>query len=246
MTSTITITTASAPVEPVPTPDPQPEPIKYLYWVKPWGYDEIMTNFYKDASQLNGGSNFQVIQDFVPDTGTWSAVSNHVQVGRREMDALIALNQKFGDPGSYEFYVLMNWIVNQGTGARPMWGGDWRKDSTFYYGTMLFGGQYVQILDSQTFYTGRPANKTKTNVEMGLIRSFEKSDLEMLIAGEMTPETHPHLIPQCTSVYGDNVLNWTPKGMTMFCPIWGTDWKASFKSKQLYMPFECLVPVSQL
>jgi hypothetical protein len=60
----------------------------------------------------------------------------------------------------------------------------------------------------------------------------------------MTPKTHPHLITQCSAVGQDNKYVVTPKGFTMFSPLWGGDWAKNLPSKDFYIPFECLESVS--
>jgi len=224
------------------TPLPPPPPPAWR--VRKWG-DPVMIKEYGRDVNMIGTTNFQVICLYVPNTGTWSAVTNHVVLGRAEIEFLIQLQQTYGSgPADETFDQRMNWLVYEGQGTRPYWGGKWKTATRFEYGTMLWGGQSVQIIGEKTFRTSTPNNATKRDIRMGLVRMFTKADFVEALAGRLTPITHPHLIPQCAAAGKDNNYNSTPKGFTMFSPIWGGDWGSNLPSQQFYIPFECLESVS--
>jgi len=211
------------------------------YRVRKWG-DPIMAKEYNCDVNVIKTTNFQRVCMYVPLTSTWSVVENHVVLGRAEMNALINIQTKWGKHTSDTFDQMMNWLVFDGEATRPYWGGKWKTATLFKTGTMLWGGQLVQIGERKTFLTATPGNTKKRQIEMGKVVTFTKADLAKLIAGTITPQSHPHLIPQCSAAGGNNVFNPTPRGNTMFSPIWGGEWAKVNMARDWYIPLECLEP----
>jgi len=213
-----------------------------MAWGDPIPSDEYGLN----TANVRGGSNFQVFPLFVPGTGTWSAIANHVYLGRDEMDYMIQLQQRFGNWDNGTFNSLMNWLVKDGEGTRPYWGGKWESDKAFEYGTMLWGRQVVEIVGEATFKTTTPRNDKSRNIRMGKVRMFTRADFEIAkqFGEQITPITHPHLIPQCAGAGKGNKFNPTPKGYTMFSPLWGPEWgRGATAVEAYYAPFEYLVKI---
>lgn len=101
-----------------------------------------------------GFSSFQVIPAYIPETKSWSAISNF---SIWDFDAVVRIQKLQPDDG-YALNVKMKWLVHSGTGVGPMWTGntglDWNETTTYRSGSMLWGRQvFAASKETYAFYT---------------------------------------------------------------------------------------------
>jgi len=202
-----------------------------------WG-DPILVEQAGLSAELVG-SNFNPLPLYCFNTktgewsGTWSAVANSLKIPRADLDKLIAMQPKESDPTLNQ---RMNWLIYNGFAERPMWTkgqGSWDTTPEAYYGTIVFGDNYVKIDDEKTFTTKLPNESSARPVKMNRLVCFRKSDWGV------TNETHPWLIHRGTEVDNNDVLNVYPKGGTIWSPLWSPldwDFAGAFQPDSFWIP----------
>lgn len=244
------------------------------FFVKIWG-TEMGRLADRDASTKppfpNGEpfSNFQAIPLFT-EKMPFEAVSQYIDLDQDAIEYLKSLQPrdepKAGkskpnkeSPKKSKFDMAMDWLVRADKG-RPYWtvdgGWDDGKWSAFRFGTIVFGGQMVQVevneRDEPVVYKFKaryPSEEKNSadpfwdNYKVSLggndkdgIEFYKLIGLLRTDMYKVSHETHPWLIQQCTSVSGDNVYNRTPRGLTIYHPVWDPrDWKLSSGGTSLYI-----------
>jgi len=195
-----------------------------------------------------GTTNFQNIDLFHPDPGAgFGGVSKFQRLGPAQMDYLKAIQPV--DAGS--FVGKMNFLCGNrdltGRPERPYWteGGDWKGTYTaFKFGTIVFGGQLVQV---ETDINRRPVVYTYT-------AKYQQRDTKEAIAfyklvgmrwserKAVSHKTHPWKIQKATWADWSNGYNDTWQSGTVYHPVWAwEDFPANYPGP-LYIAREFLEP----
>ena len=166
------------------TVEPLPDGFR-LFRAKKWPLVEIGLSF-----ETFGGSSFQVVPLWIPETRQFSAISNFSIL---DTDGTLRL-QKLQPQDSYGLRVKMNWLVGAGTSTPEcaMWTDstlEWNVAPQYHVGTMLWG--------DQTFLASKTVEMIRTTPTLGTIPcrrvyAFRRSDWSK------DPATHPHLFPRAT------------------------------------------------
>ena len=216
------------------------DPDYKIYRARNWG-DPILVEQGELSAILARTSNFNPLPLW-SDSGTWSAVVNALIIPRDDIERLVDLQVQ----DTMKLKNKMNWLVHDGYAKRPYWCdglGEWSTAPQIWWGTILFGGQLVLTDGDETFFTKLPGEKEKRWVPMKRIVCFRKRDWGV------THDTHPWLIQLATEVDHRDRFNSTPKGGTIYSPLWSPlDWEFSgkHKPKAFYIPTDWLVPCPHL
>lgn len=152
-----------------------------LFKAKRWPLTEIGLSY-----ETFGGSSFQVVPLWIPETKQFSAISNFSVLDNDGVKRLQALQPNDGYPLS----VKVGWLVADGTGVSAMWTHsdlDWDSSPTYEAGSMLWGDQLFAA-------TNEIFNLT-TSIGSGQYRKvlpFRKTDWLK------DPKANPHLFPRAT------------------------------------------------
>ncbi|HEY5731857.1 MAG TPA: DUF5915 domain-containing protein [Anaerolineales bacterium] len=182
------------------------------------------------------GSNFNPLPIF-SNSGTWSAIVNALILPREDVDGLIDLQEE----DEYTVREKMNWLVYEGNNDRPYWckgQGDWKTAKRIWWGTIVFGGQWVLTDGDVTFFTQLPQEKSPRDVPMKRLVCFRKSDWGK------THHTHPWLVHRATQVDDKDRFSDEPRGI-IYSPLWSPlDWKFAGNPKldAFYIPTDWLEP----
>ena len=159
-----------------------PPPVGWkLFRAKPWPLTEIGLSF-----EIFGGSSFEVVPLWIPETRQFSAVSNFSVLDADAVARLKALQPKDG----FGLAQKMGWLVADGTGVCAMWthsSAGWDTATTYEAGTMLWGNQLFAASE-QTF-------EIKTSLGLGTYRKvlpFRRADWNK------DPKQYPYLFPRAT------------------------------------------------
>ena len=162
------------------TVEPLPDGFR-LFKAKKWPLVEIGLSY-----ETFGGSSFQVVPLWIPETRQFSAISNFSILDADGVSRLKALQPKDG----FGLAPKMGWLVAEGTGVCAMWThstAGWDTSPTYEVGTMLWG--------DQTFLASKETVQLRTTIGTTPCRrvyAFRKSDWSK------DPTTHPYLFPRAT------------------------------------------------
>lgn len=166
-----------------PTASIVPPPAGWkLFRATTWPVVELGLSF-----EAFGGSSFEVIPLWVPETKQFSAVKGNFSI--LDADGVAHLKALQPDDG-YPLSVKMGWLVYSGVGVAPMWThseADWDTAVTYEVGTMLWGDQLFAASE-ETF-------DLTTSIGYGTYRKvmpFRKADWDK------DPQQYPYLFPRAT------------------------------------------------
>lgn len=192
--------------------------------------------------ELQGGvdtSNFEVVR--LASFGTngipyFNAIAKYQVVDYGFLNSL-----QFDEPGEYgSVEKKMNWLVNHdGSAVRPYW---IAKNET-RFGTILFGRQLVRV---ETDAAGKPVEYVRRGQYPGrgydeMITFYRVAGMRRHEMGQVTHESHPWLVQQCTAIEGGKATD-KPRGVVHYHPIWSdNDWPTNYGDGRLYVAKEFLV-----
>ncbi len=139
------------------------------------------------SAETFGGSSFEVVPLWVPETGQFSAVKGNFSI--LDSDGVKRL-QTLQPSDGYTLRVKMNWLVASGIGVAPMWThspAEWDQSPTYEVGTMLWGDQ-IFAASEDVFYLA-------TSIGYGGYRKvlpFRRADWSK------DPKQYPYLFPRAT------------------------------------------------
>jgi hypothetical protein len=165
-----------------PTADIIPPPAGWkLFRATTWPVVELGLSF-----ETFGGSSFEVIPPWIPETRQFTAISNFSVLDNDAVKRLQALQPADG----FDLRVKMNWLVSNGTGGTAMWTHSdlgWDTSPTYEAGTMLWGDQLFAASE-ETF-------NLNTSIGYGTYRKvmpFRRADWNK------DPKQYPYLFPRAT------------------------------------------------
>ncbi|MDL1909709.1 hypothetical protein FBQ81_03295 [Chloroflexi bacterium CFX6] len=153
---------------------------------------------------------------------------------------------QFEEPGYYgTIERKMNWLVNHtlsGAPTRPYWMVERAGKMELQFGTILFGNQLCQV---ETDGNGQPVEyvrrgqyPARANQEM--ITFYRVIGMRRWQMGQVTHQTHPWLIQQCTAIEGGASTD-RPRGVVHYHPVWSDiDWPSNYGDGRNYVAKEFL------
>jgi hypothetical protein len=204
-----------------------------LFTVKKW----IIPEDGMSASEPGSGS-FQEVPFYTP-LGGFGAISQFQRLGSSEESALNQMQIE----DDFTVSQKMGWLINE---ESPLPTSEyWRKDGDLVYGTMVNGGNVIQvetqngkpvIYNFMANYRTDPAGMGKHNIEFYRVLGLKKSQLADAASKRITHITHPHLIHKCTVAYptDSRFVDHTPKGY-IYTPVWDSFDYPSNYGNRLYI-----------
>lgn len=192
-----------------------------LFTVRKWVIPEDGMDTAKE-----GFSSFQEVPLFTP-AGGFGAISQFQRLANTEEICLSSMQNADDGFGFTVEQKVYGWLISGINGEREYW----KKDGALVFGTMVNGGQVIQV---ETDGQGRPveyvfkANYRNDPVAMGKhditfykLLGLRRSQVADVAAQRITHKTHPHLVHRCTVAwYPDNrYTDHTPKGI-IYTPVW--------------------------
>lgn len=173
-----------------------------------------------------GTTNFQNIDLFHPDPGAgFGGVSKFQKLGPAQMDYLKRIQPVDVGP----FNTKMNFLCGNkdvtGNPERPYWttGGDWFGTwETFRFGTIVFGGQLVQV---ETDAAGQPRvfefeGKFQSRATKERIQFYRLQGMRWSERDAVTHQSHPWKIQRATwADWGNNYRDTWHSG-AVYHPVW--------------------------
>lgn len=193
--------------------------------VRKWG-DPVLIDLLAADVNLIGTTNFQAVQLSTVDRGrAWFGAVSQFQpsIDREYLRSI----QKAD--ASFTVQQKMNWMGEGSTKGRPYF----EKSSGLAFGTIVFGGQLIEIDPQEYRFKCQYPNRDKDDYNQLFYRinGFRKAD----IGKGYTYATHPHLIQRATAAYDNNHYEEFPRG-EIFHPVWDCrDWPANERDGILYI-----------
>lgn len=195
--------------------------------VRKWG-DPVLIDLLGADVNLVGTTNFQVVKLATIDGRGQPFFNDIAQFQTVDYDFLYSL--QYPSDG-FTVQQKMNWLVNHdlagGAPSRPYW----IVDGKLQFGTMVFGGQLVEIDPASETYIGQyPNREGQEPIEMYRLLGMRKAEM-----GLVSYATYPHKVQRGTEAGRDNGYNDHPRG-EIFHPVWDSrDWKANHGDGQLWI-----------
>jgi hypothetical protein len=191
-----------------------------LFRVRKWVIPEDGMDTAKE-----GFSSFQEVPLFTP-AGGFGAITQFQRLTAIE-EACLRSMQIENDGWGFTVTQKMGWLISSINGEREYW----RKDGVLVFGTMVNGGQIIQVETDiynkpveyvfKANYRNDPVAMGKHDITFYKLLGLRRSQVADVGAKIINYETHPHLVHRCTVAwYPDNrYTDHTPKGI-VYTPVW--------------------------
>jgi hypothetical protein len=183
--------------------------------------------------------------NYIDNSGTWSAIANSIIYQREDVDRIAAMQDT---SGGYTIKQKMQWWCWPGKGVRPAWCNsdkdaegnyiyDYSNSPVVYWGTIAIGGRPLQIDKQQSITIKLPEEPSARSVLMGRVVCFRKSQF-----GQVTPQTHSHLIQAQAGAGKNDVYISEPKGNIYALLPDPRDWDfaGAYRPTAFYIPMDWL------
>lgn len=221
---------------PLSTPPATP---RAIFRARKWGDPPLVQLAGSDAKMLEdtdaNGSNFQVVQlatyDPIKNFLGFGSVSQFQYIGVENGPEHLYLQGLQNADADFTVKQKMAWLINgnvkpDGTpepAGRPMWWKIRNGVKWLVYGTMVFGGQLIEVESVNGVpveyirrgkFAAQPAGYEQ-DITFYKLKGIRRADF-----GKYTYASHPHLIQRATMVYGGRANNYSdePRGI-IYCPV---------------------------
>lgn len=200
--------------------------------VRGYGHADIADLFGLDTNLT--GPNFNHVNYYHPGGGGFSAVTNFYK--SVDYAYLMKLQPNPSRP-------VENWLIGDvtagGKPSRPLW---WDLDNQgqrlLRCGSSVFGENVVAV-DAVNgkptvyyFWAAYPGRTKEESIPFHRVRGLKPSEM-----GKVTHQSHPWLIHRCNQANEGNVIDWYPKGETIYYPVWDPMyWQMNTGVTAIYIP----------
>ena len=184
-----------------------------------WSYEQVQVENFQAVMLFTTKGGFDAITQFQRLGAEYGAYYNFLKSLQREQG---------GQYGGID--QIMNFLVNHDADTGPKKRPYWNKDGEFCFGTIVFGGQKVQVethpdgTPVASYFTAAYPNRTQTE----MIKFYKLVGMRKNQMGLVTHQTHPWLIQRATAVdKNENYIEF-PRGVEHLSPVWDDrDWPSN-------------------